>query len=457
MGNLCLPSSFAPGDDGEPPFHQAYKLLEEIGQGGTATVYAAQRIVPWPEEIEAESSSSSSLSSSPPPLLLLLPGHSESSHSGLVRGGNFGPRSRDVCVKVVRTAEFTPSEVAALLQEAAFLKELDHPNVVKCYGLHRRPQKPANAVLVLERVTGGELFDRLAVKTVYPEHDAKQLLRGLLNALQHLRQHAIVHRDLKVASLLLRSSSSDTDVVLIDFGLAARVGTGDGNGANGDNSGAKTLTAQCGTANYVSPEVLAEVPYGCAPDVWSCGVVAFVVLGGYPPFAADTDELTFAKIRKAAYTFDPRWWGGVSRTCKDLVGQMLNPDQDARPTPAQCLSHEWFVAPPSPSMWKRNTDPRSSGSTGAATAGDGGAGRSSSFSSNHSGGGGSNSGSRSPRDPTPDSGRPGGRPSTPRKETWVGSRSGTPLAMRFGRQMSNGSDECGQRLPARPSRPVINV
>ena len=456
MGNLCSPgSSSSTSNDGEPPFHKSYKLLDEIGEGGTATVYAAKRLTPWPEENREPSPPPGS--TQPVPLLPNQGGNVESSRS---RSGGFGPRSSNVCVKVVRTAEFTPAEAAALLLEAEFLKELEHPNIVKCYGLHHqlRP-KPAKAMLVLERVTGGELFDRLTAKTVYPEDDAKLLLRNLLSAMVHLRQHRIVHRDLKVASLLLRTPNSDTDVVLIDFGLAARVGLEkeDQPGANGsDGCGAKTLTAQCGTANYVSPEVLAEIPYGCAADVWSCGVVAFIVLGGYPPFAAATDELTFAKIRKAKYSFDPRWWSGMSRACQDLLTQMLNPDQDARFTPVQCLSHEWFATAPQPSMWKRNFDPRSSGSAEAANGGGGGGSSVRRGNSGSSAKSGHSGGACSPRDPTPNGSRPGGRPATPQRETRVGSRSSTPLAMRFGRNMSNGSDlGATQPPPQRPSRPIV--
>ena len=450
MGNLCSPSSSNTSNDGEPPFHKSYKLLEEIGEGGTATVYAAKRLTPWPEENREPSPPPGS--TQPVPLLPNQGGYIESSRS---RSGGFGHRSSNVCVKVVRTAKFTPAEAAALLLEAEFLKELEHPSIVKCFGLHHQLKpKPAKAMLVLERVTGGELFDRLTAKTVYPEDDAKLLLRNLLSAMVHLRQHRIVHRDLKVASLLLRTPSSDTDVVLIDFGLAARVGVEKDLPSGSDGCGAKTLTAQCGTANYVSPEVLAEKPYGCAADVWSCGVVAFIVLGGYPPFAAATDELTFAKIRKAKYTFDPRWWSGVSRACKDLLTKMLNPDQDARFTPAQCLSHEWFATAPLPSMWKRNFDPRSSGSTEAANGSGGNCGGG--MRRGTSGNSGHHSGANTPRGPTPNGSRPGGRPATPQRETRVGSRSSTPLAMRFGRNMSNGSDQgTTQPPPPRPSRPIV--
>jgi serine/threonine protein kinase len=122
---------------------------------------------------------------------------------------------------------------------------------------------------VLELVTGGELFDRISAKRVYCEKDARQLVQTLLDILVHLEEHKIAHRDLKPENLLLKNHVSDSDIVLIDFGFAAQ--------CNG-----RELKDLCGTANYAAPEILSKKPYGCEVDLWSTGVIAYIILCGYP-------------------------------------------------------------------------------------------------------------------------------------------------------------------------------
>lgn len=146
-----------------------------------------------------------------------------------------------------------------------FLKELDHEHILKI--LEFDDSVPDTYYLVTELVEGGELFDRLTHKTVYNEKEARDLVRVLLDVLVRLEDHSIVHRDLKPENLLLKSTDRDDDIVLIDFGFAER--------CNG-----RSLTAQCGTPTYVAPEVLKKGPYGLEADMWSAGVICYILLGG---------------------------------------------------------------------------------------------------------------------------------------------------------------------------------
>ena len=165
----------------------------------------------------------------------------------------------------------------------------------------------------------------------------------------------------QISALLMRSKESDTDVVLIDFGLAARCGDfediesfesyGGGNragylggGNNKRRRPRRTLTQQCGTPSYVAPEVLAERKYGVECDIWSTGVVLFILLGGYQPFHDDDETALFNKIAEAAYDFDMEWWATVSWEGKDLISKMLLVDQDDRLSAQECLAHPWFKA-----------------------------------------------------------------------------------------------------------------
>jgi len=150
MGNMC----------GKPPttFEQCYSIAGEIGKGGTATVYLGQ---------------------------------------SRGRGHLSPPKFTFVAVKVVDKSKFTKEEAEILLQEAVFLAELGHPNIVRLWGFFD-PPRSRTAALVLENVDGGELFDRVARKSTYAEVEARELARCLLKALEHLESHRIAHRDIKV-------------------------------------------------------------------------------------------------------------------------------------------------------------------------------------------------------------------------------------------------------------------
>lgn len=283
MGNCASPAKGV-----ELSFAQSYAIQNEVGSGATASVFQAK--------------------------------------------AKAGPsKGQTVAVKVINKKKFTSSENDALLKEVDFLKELNHPHIIKFHNFF--DEGPEKSFLVLEMVNGGELFDRISEKTVYNEKEARDLIATLLDVLVHLEEHKMVHRDLKPENLLLKNRENDSDIVLIDFGFAEK--------ANG-----RSLYQQCGTPNYVAPEVLAKRSYGCEVDLWSAGVIAYILLGGYPPFYTDSgsnDEL-FSKILKAEYTFDPEWWDPVSPGAKDLISKMLVVDQDKRLTPKQCLRHEWFLS-----------------------------------------------------------------------------------------------------------------
>lgn len=119
---------------------------------------------------------------------------------------------------------------------------------------------------------------------------------------------------------------------MIDFGFAEKC---DG----------RNLTQQCGTPNYVAPEVIEKKPYGVEVDMWSAGVIFYILLGGYPPFYSlngDQQEL-FEAIVHARYEFHDEWWAPITPQAKDLIAKMLVTDPDQRLTPLQAFRHEWFL------------------------------------------------------------------------------------------------------------------
>jgi calcium/calmodulin-dependent protein kinase I len=141
-------------------------------------------------------------------------------------------------------------------------------------------------------VEGGELFDRIVSKSYYNEKEARDVIHTLLTAVKYCHDRDIVHRDLKPENLLLASTTDDAGLKLADFGFAAK--------AVGN-----VLRTQCGTPGYVAPEILMDKPHGKAVDMWSIGVICYIVLGGYPPFHDENQKNLFRLIKAAKYEFHP--------------------------------------------------------------------------------------------------------------------------------------------------------
>uniref|UniRef100_A0A1I8IQ67 Protein kinase domain-containing protein n=1 Tax=Macrostomum lignano TaxID=282301 RepID=A0A1I8IQ67_9PLAT len=196
-------------------------------------------------------------------------------------------------------------------------------------------ETPNHFFMVLELVTGGELFDRIVSRGSYNEKDASQCIGQLLDGLRYLHERGIIHRDLKVSNrmkpenLLYEDEREEAKLKIADFGLSKIA-----------DSDVHTRSV-CGTPGYCAPEVLLRRGCGTAMDMWSVGVIAFILLGGYEPFYADNDSDMYRRILRAQYTFDQRWWSGISKNARDLIERLLVLDADARLTAGQALRHPW--------------------------------------------------------------------------------------------------------------------
>uniref|UniRef100_A0A7S3NIS0 phosphorylase kinase n=1 Tax=Aureoumbra lagunensis TaxID=44058 RepID=A0A7S3NIS0_9STRA len=233
-----------------------------------------------------------------------------------------------VAVKcITKTPELKQEDIDSLYEEVQVLRSITHPNIIELYDFYEEKKM---FYMVIELMEGGELFERIVKKTFYNEKEARDLIRILLDALAYLHRAAIVHRDLKPENLLLKSPYNDFDIKLADFGFAKKV------------SG-KSLDTQCGTPGYVAPEILKGVKYGSEVDMWSCGVIVYILLGGYPPFHDDNHAVLYRKIKAADYTFEPQYWEQVSDDAKDLIKKMLVVNPDNRLTADQALRHPWFL------------------------------------------------------------------------------------------------------------------
>lgn len=245
-----------------------------------------------------------------------------------VRLGTNKATGQVYAIKCVDKSRLDETDIRALKDEVSILKSVHHDNVMK---LVEDFEEMDYFFLVTELVKGGELFDRIVTKECYSEMNARDLSRVLLETLAFLHDRCIVHRDLKPENLLLKTLDDDSAITLADFGYAARLSARD----------EKSLRDSCGTPGYVAPEILCKKRYGTKVDMWSCGVIIFILLGGYPPFGGDDHEM-LQMIRVGKFRFDPTYWDSVSEEAKDLIKKLLTVDPDKRLSAAEALKHPWI-------------------------------------------------------------------------------------------------------------------
>ena len=176
--------------------------------------------------------------------------------------------------KVMSKRKLSQDDQAGIRTEIEILKQLDHPNIVRLLDVY---EDERHWCLVMDLMTGGELFDFVAKKTEgFAESEVQKIIKIIVDVIKYCHNVGIVHRDLKLENLLLASEEEGISSVRVaDFGLARII-----------NEGSLASTA-CGTPGYVAPEILREEKYGKQCDVWSIGVICFILLSGEPPFYSD--------------------------------------------------------------------------------------------------------------------------------------------------------------------------
>ncbi|KAL2914707.1 hypothetical protein HK105_205847 [Polyrhizophydium stewartii] len=239
--------------------------------------------------------------------------------------------------------------------EVNILKRVRHPNIIQLYEMYEFSGK---IYLVMELVTGGELFDEIVGRGKYTERDASKIVQRILCAIEYLHSMAIVHRDLKPENLLLSDKTRNAKIMISDFGLSKFF--------NDD----EVMKTACGTPGYVAPEVLRRQGYRNEVDLWSLGVITYILLCGYPPFFDPNNVELFRKIMAGKYEFDSPWWDNVSEKgkmlaqprillhlTKDFVRKLLVLDPNERYTAAAALRHPFIVdynnGPMDP-MWQQD-------------------------------------------------------------------------------------------------------
>ncbi|KAJ3258962.1 Calcium/calmodulin-dependent protein kinase type 1 [Boothiomyces macroporosus] len=208
-----------------------------------------------------------------------------------------------------------------IIKEITILKRIKHHNIIRLYECFETRDK------IYISVDGGELFDRIVNLGYYGEDDAKKIVKGIIDAVQYLHNAGI---DLKPENLLMASKADDAEVKLADFGLSTIV-TND-----------SMLKTSCGTLTYCAPEILRGESYGKPVDLWSIGVITYILLSGYPPFW-DKDEAVMMELTlRGKFAFFSPDWDEVSDIGKDFICQLIQVDSAKRMTCAQAQEHQWL-------------------------------------------------------------------------------------------------------------------
>lgn len=244
-----------------------------------------------------------------------------------------------VAIKVLdRDQVLRHKMVEQIKREISTMKVIKHPNVVQLFEVMASKTK---IYIVLEFVDGGELFDKIAKHGRLKEDEARRYFQQLINAVDYCHSRGVYHRDLKPENLLLDSYGT---LKVSDFGLSAFSQQVRADGL---------LHTACGTPNYVAPEVLNDKGYdGTTSDIWSCGVILFVLMAGYLPFDESNLMALYRKIYKADFSC-PSWF---SSGAKKLIKHILDPNPVTRMTIAEILENEWFKKGYKPPCFEHGED-----------------------------------------------------------------------------------------------------
>ncbi|XP_030323505.1 death-associated protein kinase 1 isoform X4 [Calypte anna] len=213
-------------------------------------------------------------------------------------------------------------------REVGILKEIRHPNVIT---LHDVYENKTDVILILELVAGGELFDFLAEKESLTEEEATEFLKQILNGVQYLHSLQIAHFDLKPENIMLLDRNVPKPrIKIIDFGLAHKIDFGN------------EFKNIFGTPEFVAPEIVNYEPLGLEADMWSIGVITYILLSGASPFLGETKQETLANVSAVNYEFEEEFFSNTSALAKDFIRRLLVKDPKKRMTIQDSLLHPWI-------------------------------------------------------------------------------------------------------------------
>ncbi|KAL0292415.1 UNVERIFIED_CONTAM: Calcium and calcium/calmodulin-dependent serine/threonine-protein kinase [Sesamum angustifolium] len=232
-----------------------------------------------------------------------------------------------------------PTTKQALISDALLTNELlvmrrivedvsPHPNVIHLYDVC---EDNGGVHLVLELCSGGELFDRIVAQERYNEAGAAAVVRQIAGGLAALHRAGVIHRDLKPENCLFLSKDEDSPLKIMDFGLSSVEDFTD------------PVVGLFGSIDYVAPEALSRDKISLKSDIWSLGVILYILLSGYPPFIAQSNRQKQQIILNGQFSFYEKTWKNISSSVKQLITSLLKVDPDLRPSAEEILRHPWVT------------------------------------------------------------------------------------------------------------------
>lgn len=245
---------------------------------------------------------------------------------GTVRAASSIGTGRQVAVKVIRKSAI--SNLCNFQEEIRITKSLDFPGIVKLYETFEDRRQ---VYMVLELCSGGELFDQIVEAGHLTEKQAASITQQISRSLAYMHGQYVCHRDVKPENFIFASKGSitDTPLKLIDFGLSRQFQPGE------------VRKSAVGTPAYAAPEVICGA-HTLACDLWSCGVILYILLCGFPPFSARTDKDIIRSVKRGEYSFAHPAWRRVSESAKNLVRDLMQKDPQRRLAAPQVLENKWI-------------------------------------------------------------------------------------------------------------------
>ena len=237
--------------------------------------------------------------------------------------------NKKVAIKIMSKSNMANDDLELVRTEIEILKICQHPNIIQLYDVFENINY---FYIIMEYCSGGDLFSYLEKRNFrLPENQACKFMHKMCAAIYYIHQYGIAHRDLKPENVLMTSNDENADLRILDFGLSKIIGPDE------------KCTEPYGTLSYVAPEVLLDIPYGKEVDLWSLGVIAYLMLSGSLPF---DDRESEEEIARKTVSEDPPYkgsiWKKISDEAKDFIKKLLVKNPEKRMNVKEALQHEWF-------------------------------------------------------------------------------------------------------------------